>query len=147
MNLETIISITAIFIALLGFIFSLVCWKKQQKHRDLLEFAEGQIEELEELLAKSRETLDANAQKSAEQSRRIAWLETRIRQPKLIPTDEVYDDTTPDEALKANITERRHRVVTLASRGQDAKTIAATLGMLPGEVELIINLNQAARIL
>lgn len=141
MNLEMIISLSAVFVAVLGFIFALVCYKKQIKQRELLEFSAGQIEDLEETLAKNKESLETNAQRVAEQSRRIAWLETRVRQTKP-SSDEVFDDTPPDEALKMNITERRHRVITLASRGQDAKTIAATLGMLPGEVELIINLNR-----
>jgi septal ring factor EnvC (AmiA/AmiB activator) len=144
MNTETIISLSSVFIAVLSLVFAIICFKKQQKQGKLIEFAARQIEDLEETLAKNKETLETNAQRVAEQSRRIAWLETRVRQTKP-SSDEVLDDTTPDEALKLNMTERRHRVITLASRGQDAKTIAATLGMLPGEVELIINLNRLSQ--
>jgi hypothetical protein len=142
MNLETGITFAAIFFGVLSFCFCLVCYKKQRNHRNLLEFAEKQIEDLQEKLAKNKEALETNSQRVAEHSRRIAWLETRVRQPKS-PSEEVIDETAT-ESPKLNITERRHRVITLASRGQNAETIAATLGMLPGEVELIINLNQAA---
>jgi septal ring factor EnvC (AmiA/AmiB activator) len=143
MNVETGISLAAILFGLLSFGFCLICYKKQRNHRNLLEFAEQQIEDLQDTLAKNKEAFETNSHRVAEHSRRIAWLETRIRQPKS-SSEEVLDDTAAIESPKPNITERRHRVITLASRGQNAETIAATLGMLPGEVELIINLNQAA---
>ncbi len=143
MSLELIMSLTAIFIAFLSFGFCLICYKKQVGQRALLEFAEKQIEDLQDTLVKNKEVFETNSQRVAEQSRRIAWLETRVRQPKPA-SEEILDETTAVESAKPNITERRHRVITLASRGQNAETIAATLGMPPGEVELIINLNQVA---
>jgi hypothetical protein len=86
--------------------------------------------------------LDTLSRKSGEQGRRIAWLETSARsgrneQPAVA---EMVTGATP----KPNITERRHRVRSLARRGQDAQTIAQTLGMPHGEVELMINLLKAA---
>jgi hypothetical protein len=42
------------------------------------------------------------------------------------------------------MTERRHRVLSLARRGYDVNTIATMLNELPGEVELIIGLSKAA---
>lgn len=116
-----------------------------RNQRGLLEFVEKHVEDLEETLGKNKESLETNAQRVTEQSRRIAWLETRVRQPKPV-SEEVIDDTPVSEPQKLNMTERRHRVITLASRGQNAETIASTLGMLPGEVELIINLNQSTQI-
>lgn len=44
---------------------------------------------------------------------------------------------------KSDMTEKRHRVLSLAKYGQDVDTIANTLGMPHGEVELIVNLNSA----
>lgn len=143
MNLELTISLAAIFIAFLSFGFCLICYKKQVSQRGLLEFAGKQIEDLQDTLAKNKEAFETNSQRVTEQSRRIAWLETRVRQPKAAD-EEVLDETTAVESPKLNITERRHRVIALASRGQNAETIAAGLGMPSGEVELIINLNQAA---
>jgi len=145
MNLETGILIFAVAVSIISLIIALVCLKKHQSNRSLLEFTEKQIEDLQEIMAKNKENFDNNAQRVAEQSRRIAWLESRIRQPKLI-SEEVLVEPESNESQKPNITERRHRVITLAARGQNAETIAATLGMMPGEVELIINLNQAAAV-
>jgi hypothetical protein len=45
---------------------------------------------------------------------------------------------------KSNMTEKRHRVLALAKYGQDVDTIANTLGLPHGEVELIVNLNSVA---
>ena len=143
MNLETGIILIAIFLGLSGLAFSLSCRKRLRDLRGLVEFGQKQIEDLLDALAKSKETLEKSTQRLSDQSRRIAWLETRVRQPKS-KSDEVLDETVLIETPKANMTERRHRVITLASRGQNAETIAAALGLLTGEVELIINLNRAA---
>lgn len=141
MNLETQISICAFVIGAASLIFSLLTVKKSRSQRGLLEFVGKQVEDLENVLAKNKETLTANAERLSEQSRRIAWLESRVRQPKAV-SDEVIEDSLIAEPQKLNMTERRHRVITLAARGQSAETIAGTLGMMPGEVELIMNLNQ-----
>lgn len=42
---------------------------------------------------------------------------------------------------KLSITERRHRVLSLAQRGLDAHSISTTVGVSQGEVDLIIGLN------
>jgi hypothetical protein len=143
MSLESQFSIFAVLFGVLSIALSVAMYKKMRAQRGLLEFVGKQVDDLEEILAKNRSTLETNAQRVDEQARRIAWLETRVRQSKPV-NDEVIDDTPAPEPSKLNITERRHRVITLASRGQNAETIAATLGMLPGEVELIINLSQTA---
>lgn len=145
MNLETGILIFAVSVSIISLIIALVCLKKHQSNRSLLEFTEKQIEDLQEIMTKNKESFETNSQRVAEQSRRIAWLESRIRQPKSV-SEENVDEPETNEPQKPNITERRHRVITLAARGQNAETIAATLGMMPGEVELIINLNQAAAV-
>ncbi|MCD9184955.1 MAG: hypothetical protein LUM44_00865 [Pyrinomonadaceae bacterium] len=148
MNLELQISTASALVALVSFAFAFFCWKKLNNHRELLEFNAKQTEELEKSLANSKELLEMSRQKVNDQARRVAWLETRIRQPKLAKKDvieeqevEIIEEKTA--VNKANITERRHRVLTLASRGQSPEIIASTLGMMPGEVELIINLNRA----
>ncbi len=120
----------------------LLCLIRIRKNRKLIVAAQETIEELQATLKKTREVIESNAEHTTEMSRRIVWLETRVRQPKLVG-EEVIDDSA--EPPKLNITERRHRVVTLASRGQSAESIAATIGMLPGEVELILSLDQAAK--
>jgi hypothetical protein len=134
----------SIFLGLLSLGLVMSTRKKQKDQREQLEFAEKQIEDLHEIIARTRESADLNTQRLAEHVRRIAWLESRIRKPQPLSEDVIDDGAEETEPEKLSITERRHRVISLASRGQRAETIAATLGMLPGEVELIISLNQAA---
>lgn len=142
MTLATAIILAAILFGVVSLAVSVFCFKKSRHHRGMLEFLAKQNEDLEENLAASRELIEKNAKRSADQSRRIAWLETRVRQPKH-DEDEVLDDTIlAPSAPKSNITERRHRVLSLASRGQSSENIASTLGMMRGEVELIINLSR-----
>jgi hypothetical protein len=81
----------------------------------------------------------------ADYSPRLDWLETRAR------TEELQrgkrrpeEEENPTDPARLSITERRHRVLTLAKRGLEAEQIAATLGVPHGEVELIISLNTAA---
>ncbi len=143
MNLEIIFTITIAVFGLTASICSIFCYRKLRQHRALLEFLGNKNDELEESVAENIEKLENYAVRTADQSRRMAWLETRVRQPKFA-SDEVLDETIITAPSKQNITERRHRVLTLASRGQDAENIATTLGMMRGEVELIINLNRVA---
>jgi hypothetical protein len=86
--------------------------------------------------------LDIASKHAGDNARRIAWLETRVRSTRRDAEPVVKVTTAP--AAKPTITERRHRVLTLARRGQDVTTIARTLGMNDGEVELMINLGRAA---
>jgi hypothetical protein len=48
------------------------------------------------------------------------------------------------EGKKLSITERRHRVIALWRRGQNVQSIARTLNMPDGEVELMISITRAA---
>lgn len=143
MNLETKNLMALAGVVILSLLFSLISFRKHRKSRELVEFIEKQVEDLQETLARNKELFDTNALRMAEQTRRLTWLEVRVRQPKLV-SDEIVDDTMATEVPKLNITERRHRVIKLASRGQNVEMIATALGMLPGEVDLILNLNKAA---
>ncbi len=124
MNLQIGILSGAIAFSVLSFVFSMICFAKNKKSADLIEDSKN---------------------RSTDQARRIAWLEARIRKPEKIKKDilsqEVLITPKPSET---NITERRHRVLTLAARGQDAETIASTLGMLTGEVELIMRIGRGS---
>ena len=66
-----------------------------------------------------------------------------MRKPKN-PSPEVLDDSIITETPKLSMTERRHRVINLANRGKNAESIAASLGLFRGEVELILSLDRAA---
>lgn len=145
MNFQTleiqILTATGV-VAVLCLLITLMCVIKIRRTNLSLRESNERIDELQNTQKRLKEVIEKNAEHSDEMSRRIVWLETRVRQPKLAP-EEVIDDSA--EPPKLNITERRHRVVTLASRGQSPEMIAATIGMLPGEVELILSLDQAAK--
>lgn len=117
--------------------------KKLAELRELLEFAQNQIDELQDAMLGWRACNDAAAQRATDQARRIAWLETRLRKPRA-SSNEVLDDSIITETPKLSMTERRHRVISLADRGKGVDSIAASLGIFKGEVELILSLNQAA---
>jgi DNA-binding NarL/FixJ family response regulator len=141
MNPQTILIITAgsVAVTLMSILTSIIALGKARRLARAGYVLEG---EFENSLSEFSRDLDTLSRKAGEQSRRIAWLETRTRtgrteQP-VIP--EMVTGTNP----KPNITERRHRVLSLARRGQDVETIARTLGMPHGEVELMINLLKAA---
>ncbi len=87
--------------------------------------------------------LDRHTERATLQGSRIAWLETRVRGTRAV-TPVPEPPPTLDFSTKLTMTERRHRVLKLRQRGQDARTISATLGMQRGEVELILGLTVAA---
>lgn len=145
--MEMIISMTA---AGLGMSAIGIAWKAYRKSlecRNLLEYTEKQIQDLDDEVSKNRETVGSALNRLNEQSRRVAWVEAKVRKPQ-VNSEEVIDDRVLSApviaAPKSSIVERRHRILSLAARGQNPETIAATLGMMPGEVELIINLNRPA---
>jgi DNA-binding NarL/FixJ family response regulator len=143
MTLEiTIFSVlTAVIVA--GVVLAVMRNRRMRELRDLLEFSQNQIDELHDAIIRTREAGETSQRRASDQARRIAWLESKIRKPKLSP-DEVLDDSVITETPKLSMTERRHRVINLASRGKNVETIATSLGLFNGEVELILSLNKAA---
>jgi hypothetical protein len=103
-----------------------------------------QVEEVENEFRANFENGEADADRSADHARRIAWLETRVRKPEKTRNEELVGEIFAKRSSAPNMTERRHRVLTLAKRGQDATTIASSLGMLIGEVELIMSLGRGS---
>lgn len=98
--------------------------------------------ELAQRLAEAERKSEEVTHLRADQARRIAWLESRVRQGK----QNGGQATAPDlkATAQTSMTERRHRVLSLARRGLDSMSIAGTLGMPYGEVELIMSLSVAA---
>jgi len=126
-------------LALVSFLTSLVLFRKARRLSQSCNILETRLEE--ELTALSSD-LDTVSRKAGEHGRRVAWLESRVRSPRT--ETRTTEETITLSQQKPTITERRHRVLSLARRGQDAQTIARTLGMPHGEVELMINLGRAA---
>lgn len=143
-NLEMIISSAALLIGTFGSILSFVCYRKYKAQNELIEFLGQQSDDLDEMVSKNRALLEKEHQQTLDQARRIAWLESRVRQPKQIVKEEIEVEELPKLVVnKSPITERRHRVLALYAKGQTPEMIASTLGMMPGEVELIVKLNQS----
>ncbi len=101
----------------------------------------GSLSCLDSEIAELSRDLDTLSRQSGEQAKRIAWLESRLHS---VPEESETLAEMVSTTAKPTITERRHRVLSLSRRGQDSETIARTLGMLQGEVELMISLGQAA---
>lgn len=144
--MEMIISMAAATLGMGAITLAWKSYKKSLECRNLLEYTEKQIQDLDEEVTKTSETVGSALNRLNEQSRRVAWVEAKVRKPQ-INKEEVIEDTilsAPIIAPRSSIVERRHRILSLAARGQNAETIASTLGMMPGEVELIINLNRPA---
>lgn len=98
--------------------------------------------EIDGQLATVRQELQTVSQRAAEQRDRLAQLEAREWRRAVQPEAEEVVSAAAAPA-RQNVTERRHRVLRLAQRGLDARTIAETLGLPQGEVALIVGLNKA----
>ncbi len=145
MTFELGIAITATLCGVFGIMAAWYSRAGYRNCRELLEFTGSQIEELETSLAAMQAERETSERKQKDQARRVAWLEARVRQPKAVKREtfeEIMPAVAPQITAKSSLTERRHRILSLASRGQSAETIAQTLGMMPGEVELMMNLNR-----
>lgn len=98
--------------------------------------------EMDGRLTTVRQDLEIFSRRAAEEWHRLAQLEARESQRVVQPefAEAVFAAPTP---AKPSLTERRHRVLRLAQRGLDARTIAETLGVPQGEVALIVGLSKA----
>lgn len=140
------ISLTASVLGMTAIAVAAVSYKKSRECRNLLEFTEKQIQDLDADLLQTNETVGAALNRLSENSRRVAWVETKVRKPQPRREDvlEEPEFVAPQIAPKLGIVERRNRILALAARGQSPESIASVLGMMPGEVQLIINLNRPA---
>lgn len=113
-------------------------------------FTVTQLADLEIKMNRFKQDIETLSKKDVEQAGKIAWLESRVRSGASAVVGE--REMSFEESLSAasssigklSLTERRHRVLSLARRGLDTGSIATMLGTPHGEVELIIGLNRAA---
>lgn len=134
MAAELILSITSVFCCILCFrLFKM--WKT--KANDYIVIAE-QLEKEVKILGCN---LEASIEREGLYLNKIAKLQHK-------PAAKSGLNFTPYKSQhlsKSSMTEKRHRVLSLAKYGQDVDTIANTLGLPHGEVELIVNLNSDLR--
>lgn len=90
-----------------------------------------------------RHNLEAVAQHTSAQLQRISQPIPQSVPLTVEPTAVTAVAAAAQQATgpRQSVTERRHRVLTLARRGMDVKAIAQTLGMPHGEVALIIRMS------
>ena len=140
----------ALCIALAAIVVACVCVRLAHNSRRTTADCIAVALQLEGECADLSRDLDTATVRATDLSRRVAWLESRTPRPSKHPSGSIQRSRGDDAAqtfqlaARTGITERRHRVMRLAKRGEDVPTIAGTLGMPPGEVELIINLNTVA---
>lgn len=129
------ITITSISITL---ICSLICLVLLFRMRSLTKYTVTVTDEMGKALNQLNSNLNqelSSANKTLDsQSCRLAWLETRVRREP-VPVEPMGVLPT-----KPSVTEKRHRVLSLAKRGLDSDAIANQIGVPHGEVELIIGL-------
>jgi hypothetical protein len=137
--MEQLISLIACASLVLSLLAGLACLALARKWRD----AENQhrllATDMDYRLNELRHHLDAVAQHTTAQLQRIAQPLPRA-EPRA-PEPAVATATAAPPATRQSVTERRHRVLTLARRGMEVKAIAQTLGMPHGEVGLIIRMS------
>ena len=136
MNTPNIIEAGCVLACVLSLITTLAALVRiRRMHNTTVAFEQAANKELDVL----SNDVDRLSRQVGEYGRRITSLESRS----LSQTPQT-DEAPALLNSKPTITERRHRVLSLARRGQDAQAIAQTLGMPHGEVELMINLGRAA---
>jgi hypothetical protein len=143
-NSETLFFVAAASI-FISCAIAVYCFVQSRRQRAALRECLEKNAEMEKTLSTCREQLRAISLKNEDLARLTSWLETRVRDRKA-GAEKVNSETSftaQADLLKSSITERRHRVLKLAARGQNPESIAASLGMFNGEVELILNLNRA----
>ncbi len=143
MNNPNLLAIVAIII---GFIAALTSFLALQRTRRASAQSANTVAVLLQMEASAndvRRDVETLSRRGTEQARRVAWLESRVRERAPISLKNTDEEFFIAPA-KTTMTERRHRVLTLARRCKDSNQIAATLGMSRGEVELILNLSIAA---
>ena len=131
-----------------------LCLRLARQAREAMQHLLAVASQHEGELTSVKQQLSRVSQFSAEQTRRIAWLENnrqesaRRAQPVEAVAPAASSFTVPQvlaqPTARLSVTERRHRVLSLARRGLDVGLIATSLGLPHGEVELIIELNKAA---
>jgi hypothetical protein len=142
MDDQGLIIIVVSLLAVFSLICALSCFRLFKSWREAADQYHEQALRLEREMKVLYCNMEAASNREGDMLRRIAWLESRVRLGKKRKDDEdSLVQTRPVQNRKPTITERRHRVLALAHRGQKAESIASTLGLPHGEVELIINLD------
>lgn len=134
----SIIALVCALLALAGCgICSLLIWRLRRAAL----YTATALAELDGKLTEHKQELNRLTQRTTDQARRTAWADSRAR-TNSFDMEATAAGSSAVAPSKLSITERRHRVLSLARRGLDVQSIASTVGVAQGEVELIIGLNE-----
>ena len=98
-----------------------------------LEFCLNEIALLEEQLERTNEAVETLKEEAF-------LFDTKGKDPRSNQTSTTIDEINENENHRCTLPEQRSRIMKLAAKGSDTATIAATLGMSPAEVDLILRL-------
>jgi DNA-binding NarL/FixJ family response regulator len=138
--MEQFISLLASASLLLSLLAGLTCIALARKLREATRNQRLLATDLDYRLNELRQHLDAVAQHTTAQLQRLTPPTPRA-EPRASEPAVATAAAAPPVSTRQSVTERRHRVLTLARRGMDVKAIAQTLGMPHGEVGLIIRMS------
>jgi DNA-binding NarL/FixJ family response regulator len=139
--MELFISLLASASLLLSVLAGLTCIALARKLREATRNQRLLATDLDYRLNELRQHLDAVVQHTTAQLQRLTQPLPRAEPRAPEPAVATAAAAAPPVSTRQSVTERRHRVLTLARRGMDVKAIAQTLGMPHGEVGLIIRMS------
>lgn len=145
--MEQLISLIAFAGILLSVLSGLACFALARKLREVMHKQQVLATDMDYRLNEVRQNLNAVAQHTVAQLQQFAQSQPQPSPPPQPKPQPLAGEPTlagvaaQTTGTRQSVTERRHRVLTLARRGMDVKAIAQTLGMPHGEVALIIRMS------
>ncbi|HEX4949843.1 MAG TPA: hypothetical protein VFZ34_24470 [Blastocatellia bacterium] len=146
--MEQLIALLAFGGIFLAIFLGLACFALTRKLRELTHKQQVLATEVDYRFGEVRQNIDAIAKQTAAQLQRFAQPLTPPPAPQPPPPSQpsaiepaLAVAPTQTTGTRQSVTERRHRVLTLARRGMDVKAIAQALGIPHGEVALIIRMS------
>lgn len=156
--MEQLLNLLAFSGFLLAALSGFACVVLARKVRELLHKQQVLATDIDYRFGEVRHNIDAIATQTAAQLQRFAQPlppPPRVSPPTPAPAPVPPPPPSPPpmtaepveaaigaaSTARQSVTERRHRVLTLARRGMDVKAIAQTLGIPHGEVALIIRMS------
>jgi DNA-binding NarL/FixJ family response regulator len=137
-QLISLLVFAGVLLSVLSGLASLACARKL---RELMHKQQVLATDMDYRFNEVRQNLNALAQHTAAQLQQFAQSQPRPQPPPVAAEPAVAVAAAQTASARQSVTERRHRVLTLARRGMDVKAIAQTLGMPHGEVGLIIRMS------
>lgn len=137
-----IIQLLTVFVVLSAAttVYALLAMRRMSSRLSLLEEYSETLVSIQDFQSEYRELAEENRSTIEKQSRRIAWLEVQVKKEHQAPAPRTRG-SGPTNGQRPVIDRQRSRVLQMFGRGQDISSIASVTGMMPGEVELILNLH------